>query len=87
MAAIASALVINIGTLNPDWVEAMKIAGQTALAHQIPMVLDPVGAGATPYRTQVCLDLIKECKPSVIRGNASEIRGLDVVFSLSHRGC
>ena len=76
MAGIASAVVLNIGTLNPDWVESMKIAGNTALLKQIPLVLDPVGAGATTYRTQVCKEIIEICKPAVIRGNASEIRAL-----------
>lgn len=76
MAGIASALVLNIGTLNPDWVEAMNLAGQAAYAKQTPIVLDPVGAGATPYRTQVCKELIAVCKPTIIRANASEIRAL-----------
>src|SRR5205823_7775718 len=51
MAGLASALVLNIGTLSPSWVEAMLLAGGTATARQIPVVLDPVGAGATEYRT------------------------------------
>lgn len=76
MAAIASALVINIGTLDSDWVESMLIAGKTALNKGIPIVFDPVGAGATPYRTSVCKKIINECKPSIIRGNASEIMAL-----------
>ncbi|WP_419034372.1 hydroxyethylthiazole kinase, partial [Dysgonomonas gadei] len=76
MASIASALVINIGTLEPQWVEAMLIAGKTALAKNTPIVFDPVGAGATTYRTKVCKQIIEECKPSIIRGNASEIMAL-----------
>lgn len=76
MASIASALVINIGTLEPEWVKAMLIAGKTALEKGTPIVFDPVGAGATPYRTNVCKQIIEECKPSVIRGNASEIMAL-----------
>jgi len=76
MAGIASALVINIGTLEPEWVKAMLIAGKTALKKQTPIVFDPVGAGATTYRTNVCRQIIDECKPSVIRGNASEIMAL-----------
>src|SRR5438477_12627992 len=47
MAAIAGALVLNIGTLSPDWVEAMILAGQIANQRGTPVVLDPVGAGAT----------------------------------------
>ncbi|MDU1889678.1 MAG: hydroxyethylthiazole kinase [Dysgonomonas sp.] len=76
MASIASALVINIGTLEPEWVKAMLIAGKTALAKNTPIVFDPVGAGATSYRTKVCKQIIEECKPSIIRGNASEIMAL-----------
>src|ERR671938_790785 len=52
MVALASALVLNIGTLSAPWVEAMIAAGRAASAHGIPVVVDPVGAGATTYRTQ-----------------------------------
>ncbi|MFR9166302.1 MAG: hydroxyethylthiazole kinase [Dysgonomonas sp.] len=76
MAAIASALVINIGTLDAEWVKGMLIAGKTALQKETPIVFDPVGAGATSYRTKVCKQIIEECKPSIIRGNASEIMAL-----------
>ena len=76
MAGIASALVLNIGTLSEAWIKAMKIAGKTASSRGIPIVLDPVGAGATPYRTRTCLELIQECSPTIIRGNASEIMTL-----------
>lgn len=76
MAAIASALVINIGTLEDRWVEAMLIAGKTALLKHIPIIFDPVGAGATAYRTMVSRKIIEDCKPTVIRGNASEIIAL-----------
>ena len=73
MANIAGALVLNIGTLEPDWIEAMKIAHTRAHARGIPVVLDPVGAGATPYRNQALSELIANAPPSIIRGNASEI--------------
>ena len=76
MTDIASALVINIGTLDALWVEAMLIAGKRAQARQIPIVFDPVGAGATTYRTTVSRKIIEECRPSIIRGNASEIIAL-----------
>jgi hydroxyethylthiazole kinase len=76
MASIASALVINIGTLEPAWVEAMLIAGKTAHKKGTPVVFDPVGVGATTYRTKVCKQIIEECKPHIIRGNASEIMAL-----------
>src|SRR5437016_10981755 len=51
MATLAGALVLNIGTLSPDWIEAMLRAGRAANAASVPIVLDPVGAGATRYRT------------------------------------
>ena len=73
MANIAGALVLNIGTLEPDWIAAMKIAHTRAHARGIPVVLDPVGAGATPYRNQALSELIANASPSIIRGNASEI--------------
>lgn len=73
MAGIAQALVLNIGTLEPDWVRSMQLALQTALARAIPVVLDPVGAGATPYRNRALTELLQTGAPTVIRGNASEI--------------
>ncbi len=76
MVGYAKALVVNIGTLSPPWVEAMLRAGRVARARSIPIVLDPVGAGATPLRTQVALELLKEISPTVVRANASEIRAL-----------
>ncbi|MBK5721170.1 hydroxyethylthiazole kinase [Dysgonomonas sp. Marseille-P4677] len=76
MTAIASALVLNIGTLEPEWVKSMILAGKTAITKNIPTVFDPVGAGATQYRTYVCKQIIEECKPSIIRGNSSEIMAL-----------
>ena len=76
MVAIAGALVINIGTLDTTWVEAMLTAGREALRRGVPMVLDPVGAGATSQRTAAALKIIEECKPRVIRGNGSEIMAL-----------
>lgn len=76
MASIASALVINIGTLDTLWVESMLKAGKTASLKDTPIVFDPVGAGATPYRTAVSKQIIVECKPTIIRGNASEIMAL-----------
>jgi len=76
MVKIASSLVINIGTLSKNWVEAMKKAGKAAKKVNIPVILDPVGAGATPYRTKTSLQIINECRPEVIRGNASEIMAL-----------
>jgi hydroxyethylthiazole kinase len=73
--AIARALVVNIGTLSLPWVAAMVRAAERARALGRPWVLDPVGAGATSYRTSTALELI-ELRPTVIRGNASEILAL-----------
>lgn len=71
-AAIASALVVNIGTLAPMWVEGMLAATAGARAAGRPWILDPVGVGATAYRRATVARLLEE-KPAVIRGNASEI--------------
>lgn len=76
MARIAQALVINIGTLSAPWVESMFKAGHVARERGIGIVLDPVGCGATAYRTETSQALVRELRPSVIRGNASEIRAL-----------
>jgi hydroxyethylthiazole kinase len=76
MARIASALVLNIGTLSEDWVESMLLAGETATARQIPVVLDPVGAGATAYRTETARRILDAVDVTVLRGNAGEIATL-----------
>lgn len=76
MAAIAGALVINIGTLSDPWIESMFKAAHKARSRQIPIVLDPVGAGATPYRTRTARELIRAAAPAIIRGNGSEILAL-----------
>lgn len=73
MVAIAQSLVVNIGTLDPYWVRSMELALQAAAARGIPTVLDPVGAGATPYRNQAIERLLDAASPTVIRGNGSEI--------------
>jgi hydroxyethylthiazole kinase len=76
MVGIARALVLNIGTLDAGWVASMTKAGLAASARGIPIVLDPVGAGATTYRTAVATRLLAEVRPTIVRGNASEIRAL-----------
>lgn len=76
MVRIASALVLNIGTLTPLQIEAMLRAGKQANIQNIPIVLDPVGAGATPLRTKSALHLLTELKIAVLRGNAAEIGNL-----------
>ncbi|CAG9612305.1 Hydroxyethylthiazole kinase [Bacillus rhizoplanae] len=73
MASIAGALVLNMGTLRPEEVEAMGIAGKSANAHNVPVLFDPVGAGATSYRTEVARHIPSEVKLAIIRGNAAEI--------------
>ena len=76
MVNLANALVINIGTLSKPWVQAMENAILKAKERKIPIVLDPVGAGATSYRTNTAKSLISLKSPSVIRGNSSEIQAL-----------
>ncbi len=76
MVSLAGALVINIGTLTPDWIEAMFLAGKRANALGVPVVLDPVGAGATTLRTQTSQRMLNELEIAVIRGNAGEIATL-----------
>jgi hydroxyethylthiazole kinase len=76
MVGIARALVINIGTLSAPWVESMLKAARTAKKRGIPIVLDPVGAGATRLRTETAHKILLETSPVIIRGNASEIRAL-----------
>lgn len=76
MAALASAVVLNIGTLDEAWIEAMLRAGQAANRKGIPLVLDPVGAGATGLRNEACRRLLGELRFSLIRGNASEVASL-----------
>lgn len=73
--AISQALVINIGTLYSEQIAACKLAVAKAKAVKVPWILDPVGAGATPYRRAVAGSLAR-LEPSVIRGNGSEILAL-----------
>ena len=72
---IAQALTINIGTLSAPWVESMIATASAAQAHGTPWVLDPVAVGASAYRQDAANRLLA-CKPSIIRGNASEIMAL-----------
>jgi hydroxyethylthiazole kinase len=76
MARIAGALVLNIGTLSAHWVEAMLLAGRAANAAGVPVVLDPVGVGATRYRTDTAKRILDEVGVSVLRGNAGEVATL-----------
>jgi len=93
MVSLSSSFVINIGTLNSRSVESMVKAGERANELNIPVILDPVGAGATTYRTETCKRIISEVKLAVIRGNLSEMktiyglesktRGVDSIDSFS----
>jgi hydroxyethylthiazole kinase len=76
IAAAAGALTVNIGTLDDRWVESMAAAARAAVEAGRPWVLDPVGAGATRYRTETARRLCG-LQPSVIRGNGSEIMALE----------
>ena len=76
MVAFAGALVLNIGTLSDDWISSMIKAGKKASQLDTPIVLDPVGSGATPLRTKTAKSIISETSIKVIRGNASEILSL-----------
>ena len=76
MAANAAALVINMGTLDGAWVEAMILAGKEANRRGIPVVLDPVGAGATRFRTETPERLLSEVSFAAVCGNAGEISTL-----------
>ena len=76
LTGLVGALVINIGTLSTPWIESMFLAGRIARQRGIPVVLDPVGCGATQFRTATAQRFVKEIGPTVVRGNASEIRAL-----------
>jgi len=80
MVSFAGALVLNIGTLTPYWIDSMLKAGKRANELNIPIILDPVGSGATKLRTESANRLINNLKINVVRGNASE------VLSLAHEG-
>jgi hydroxyethylthiazole kinase len=76
MVSLAGALVLNIGTPTPQWVEAMLRAGKKANLLKVPIVLDPVGSGATRLRTDSAKRLTRELSIQVVRGNASEVLSL-----------
>jgi hydroxyethylthiazole kinase len=76
MASAAGALVLNIGTLAEPWIHGMLLAGAAANRAGVPIVLDPVGAGATQYRTTTARRLLDELEIAVVRGNAAEVATL-----------
>ncbi|MGD9345966.1 MAG: hydroxyethylthiazole kinase [Candidatus Aminicenantes bacterium] len=76
MVSFAGALVLNIGTLTPYWIESMLKAGRRANELNTPIILDPVGSGATRLRTDAAKRLIDKLSIRVVRGNASEVLSL-----------
>ncbi len=81
MVALADALVLNIGTLTPSWIDAMELAGKRASALKKPVILDPVGAGTTKLRTEACKRLLSSVNITIVRGNAGELAALIGVSS------
>src|ERR1051325_9842332 len=73
MAGAAGALLLNIGTLSEPWIHGMLLAGKAANEAGAPIVLDPVGAGATQYRSATARRLLEELEIAVVRGNAAEL--------------
>ncbi|WLR43067.1 hydroxyethylthiazole kinase [Bacillus carboniphilus] len=83
MVKIAGALVLNIGTLNETDVEAMILAGRAANKKGIPVIFDPVGAGATPYRTETAKRIMSEVQITLLRGNVAEVANvIDEVWEI-----
>ncbi len=76
MVSFSGALVLNIGTLTPYWIDSMLKAGKRANELDTPIILDPVGSGATQLRTDSAKRLIEEISIRVVRGNASEVLSL-----------
>jgi hydroxyethylthiazole kinase len=76
MASYAGALVLNIGTLSKHWIEAMLLAGKAANRANVPIVLDPVGVGATRFRTDTARRILVETDITVVRGNPAETAAL-----------
>ena len=73
---IINALVLNIGTLDKHTIASMNVAGDFANKYKKPVVLDPVGAGASRLRTETALSILRTVKPCIVRGNGSEIMAL-----------
>ena len=76
MVGLAGALVLNIGTLEESWIDSMLLAGAAANERGVPVVLDPVGAGATTYRTDTAKRILDSVNVAVLRGNAGEVATL-----------
>ena len=82
---LAGALVCNIGTLSATWLESMEMAATAAHMHGTPWVLDPVGAGATKFRNEAVVRLMRH-RPAVVRGNASEVMAVAKALGLATQG-
>ena len=76
MVGAAGALILNPGTLYPDLVDAMIIAGKRANERGVPVIYDPVGVGATKYRNETADRILKEMHLDVVRGNSGEVGAL-----------
>jgi len=87
MVSKSDALVLNIGTLDAQWLEAVREAGQEAVAEGVPIVLDPVGAGVTAFRIHSLVDMMDYFTPDILRGNPSEIVALGKALSGEFSGC
>ncbi|PAV08131.1 hydroxyethylthiazole kinase [Methanosphaera cuniculi] len=80
--SIANSLVINIGTLTKEQIKTMQKSAKTAKDNNIPIILDPVGIGVSEIRNQTSIDIIKEVKPTIIRGNLSEIKAVAMLYGI-----
>lgn len=80
--SIANSLVINIGTLTEEQIETMKKSAKQATKMEKPFVLDPVGIGISKIRNETPIDIIKESKPAIIRGNLSEIKAIATFYGI-----
>ncbi|KUO93299.1 MAG: hydroxyethylthiazole kinase [Thermocladium sp.] len=76
LVAAAGALYINIGTLDKQWIESMLKAGKAANRNGVPVLLDPVGAGASRLRTETAKQLLREVEISILKGNGGEVMAL-----------
>ncbi|MBS4189554.1 hydroxyethylthiazole kinase [Bacillus sp. FJAT-49705] len=76
MVNLANALVINFGTIDDQTFDAMILAGKAANEKGIPVIFDPVGVGATPFRTKKAQELLNKVSVSIVRGNATEVYAL-----------
>lgn len=79
---IANSLVINIGTLTTEQIETMKKSSKQATSMNKPFVLDPVGVGISKIRNETPIEIIKESKPAIIRGNLSEIKAIAMFYGI-----